>query len=101
MDSFKHNVPTSGAGQKTFEQCWLASYKTLFKFHKRNPGEIEDKLKAVNIDVEDAKEKGLFDTDYRKAADALNLTRWSARHSKKWAGLISDSTTEPKRFSKN
>ncbi len=31
MDSFKHTVSTSGAGQKTKQQCWYASYKMILK----------------------------------------------------------------------
>jgi hypothetical protein len=83
MDSFKHDVPTLGGGQKTFEQCWYASYRTLLKYHKRDPGELESKLNGVNINVDEAKAKGLLDTDYKKAADALGLQRWSGAPFKK------------------
>jgi len=72
-DSFKHTVPTIGAGQATFEQCWLASYKMMLKFMKRSENEVEDNLRAAGIDVDDAKENGLLDTLYKKSADALGL----------------------------
>ena len=85
MDSFKHDVPVLGGGQATFEQCWYASYKTLLKFHKGNPGEIESKLNAAAINVTEAKEKGLLDTDYKKAAEALGLTKWAGTPFKKVA----------------
>jgi hypothetical protein len=71
--SFKHTVPTSGAGQATYEQCWFASYKMMLKFLKRSENEVEDKLRAAGLDVDDAKENGLLDTLYKKAADALEL----------------------------
>jgi papain like cysteine protease AvrRpt2 len=76
-DSFKHTVPTIGAGQATFEQCWLASYKMMLKFMKRSENEVEDKLRGAGINVDDAKTQGLLDTEYKKAADALGLTAWA------------------------
>jgi hypothetical protein len=72
-DSFKHTIPTIGAGQATFEQCWLASYKMMLKFLKRSENEVEDGLRGAGIGVDDAKAEGLLDTDYKKAADALGL----------------------------
>jgi len=72
-DSFKHTIPTIGAGQATFEQCWLASYKMMLKSMKRSENEVEDKLRGAGIDVDDAKENGLLDTLYKKAADAVEL----------------------------
>jgi Papain-like cysteine protease AvrRpt2 len=77
MDSFKHVVPTLGAGQATFEQCWLASFKMLLKFAKRSENEAEDKLRGAGINVDEAKSQGLLDTEYKKAADALEFTTWS------------------------
>jgi Papain-like cysteine protease AvrRpt2 len=73
-DSFKHTVPTIGAGQATYEQCWLASYKMMLKFMKRSENEVEDNLRAAAIDINDAKENGLLDTLYKKSADALGMT---------------------------
>ncbi len=74
MDSFKHDVPTAGAGQATHQQCWLASFGMLFKYYKLNSNSIEDKLKGAGIDVATAKSDGMIDTDYKTAATALGLT---------------------------
>ena len=74
MDSFKHSVPTSGAGQATFEQCWLASFQMMYRFKGLNANSIEDKLSGAGIDVADAKANGLVDKDYNKAATALGMT---------------------------
>lgn len=49
----------------------------LYKYLNRNLNEIDDKLNAVKIDVDDCKENGLADTDYAKAARALGLKSWS------------------------
>lgn len=81
--SFKHNVPTLGAGQATFQQCWFASYKSLLKFHNRNANEVEDKLNGAGINVPESKDKGLLDTDYKKAAESLGLAKWSGAPFKK------------------
>jgi hypothetical protein len=78
MDSFKHNVPTAGAGQATFEQCWLASFQMMYKFKGLNANSIEDKLNGAGIKVDDAKANGLIDKDYAKAATALGLTSLSS-----------------------
>lgn len=77
MDSFKHAVPTSGNGQKTHQQCWLASFGMLYKYHKLNANSIEEKLSAAGIDVATAKSDGMLDTDYKTAATALGLTALS------------------------
>ena len=76
MDSFKHSVPTSGAGQATFEQCWLASFKMIYKYHNLSVASIESKLSAKGIDVADAKANGLSDKDFAKAGEALGLRTW-------------------------
>jgi hypothetical protein len=75
--NFKHTVSILGAGQATFEQCWFASYKMILKFLNRNENEVEDALRGAGIDVNEAKAKGLLDTEYKKAAEALGLTAWS------------------------
>lgn len=77
MDNITHTVPTGGMGQATFEQCWYASYKMMLTFLKRNTNEIKDKLGGAGIDFDDAMKKGLLDTDYKKAADALGLKAWA------------------------
>jgi Papain-like cysteine protease AvrRpt2 len=76
-DSFQHTVSLTGGGQENFQQCWFASYQMLFSFHNLNKSAIEDKIKGAGIDVADAKDKGLLDTEYRKAATALGLKMWS------------------------
>src|SRR5262245_64934271 len=77
MDTFKHNVPTAGAGQATFEQCWLASFGMIYKYHSQSVASIESKLSAKGIDVADAKANGLSDKDFKKAGEALGMTMWS------------------------
>lgn len=77
MDDFKHEVPLLGGGQANFQQCWYASYGMLLKFHNRNASEIDDKLSGAGINVTDAKANGLFDTDYKRAAESLGLLKWS------------------------
>jgi hypothetical protein len=77
MDDFKHDVPTSGAGQKNFSQCWLASFEMIYRYHKLPVSSIESKLSAKGIDVTDAKANGMSDKEYYKAAEALGLKGWS------------------------
>ncbi len=74
--SFKHSVSTLGGGQANFQQCWYASYKMLFTYHQKNVNAIDDKL-APAINLEDAKDKGLFDTDFKKASQALGTKMWA------------------------
>ena len=76
-DSFKHNVDVLGAGQATFEQCWFASYKMIFKFAKRNTNEVEDRLRKAGNYFDDAMKLGLLDNDYKKSAEALGLKAWT------------------------
>lgn len=75
-------------GQPTFETCWWASYRMMFKYWKRNVDEIDTRLAAASIDVADCKAKGLADTDYFKAANALGLTSWSGLTFSKEPGLL-------------
>lgn len=82
---FKHTVPTAGMGQKTYEQCWLASYQMLYTYHKLSAGSVEGKLSGGGIDVADAKANGLEDRKYGDAATALGLTTWSGEKFKKEA----------------
>lgn len=77
MDSFKHDVPTAGAGQATHQQCWLASFGMIYKYYKLSSSSIEDKLSGAGIDVATAKSDGMLDTDYKTAATALGLTSLS------------------------
>ena len=74
-DNIKHSVTTTGAGQKTRQQCWYASFKMIYAFHKFNTNQIKDRLERV-INFEDAMEKGLYDTDYRNCGVALELHQW-------------------------
>jgi hypothetical protein len=88
MDTFKHPVPTIGAGQATFEQCWLASFGMIYKFHGQAVGSIEAKLSAKGIDVEDAKANGLSDKSFHAAGEALGMTMWSGTKFKDPAGFF-------------
>jgi hypothetical protein len=95
MDSFKHNVPTLGAGQKTFQQCWFASYKMLFKFNGRPADEIETRLRGLmktdvmgNDRFNDALANGLLDTDYWTASTALGLKSLGGAAFNKPAGFF-------------
>ncbi|HUF05492.1 MAG TPA: papain-like cysteine protease family protein [Aridibacter sp.] len=78
-DNINHNVPTIGMGQATFQQCWYASFKMIYKFKGLNVNSIEDKLRNV-IDFDDAMADGLVDKDYHKCAGALDLTSWKGEH---------------------
>ncbi len=82
---FKHSVSLSGAGQKNFKQCWLASYQMMYKYHTVPPDGIEGKLTTGNINVKDAKDNGLLDTNFHDAGTALEMTMWSGEKFKKEA----------------
>lgn len=77
--NISHTVPTSGMGQATFQQCWYASYKMIYKFKGINTNSIKDKLSRV-IDFDDAMNNGLVDKDYHKCAGALGLLSWDGKH---------------------
>jgi len=88
MDSFKHTVPTAGAGQATFSQCWLASFGMMYKYYNQPVGSIETKLTAKGIDIADAKANGLSDKDYAKAGEALGMTLFAGGPYKKPQGTF-------------
>lgn len=90
MDSFKHDVPTAGAGQANFQQCWYASFGMIYKFHNLPVASIDDKLSGAGIDVPDAKATGLTDREYKKSAEALGLTAFSSVPFKKTSVLDFD-----------
>lgn len=94
MDSFKHVVSTLGGGQANFQQCWLASYQMLFKFHNRPEKAIEKKLRGAGIDVDTALKEGLLDTDFKKAGEALDLTCWSGTKYKQPPGFFDVGLTD-------
>jgi Papain-like cysteine protease AvrRpt2 len=75
-DSFKHRVDLPNMGQPTFSTCWWASYRMVFSFLNRHLNEIDDKLTAAKLDLDDIKQNGLTDMDYMKAASALGLKGW-------------------------
>src|SRR4051794_4760621 len=83
---WKHTVPTTGAGQATFSQCWLASFKMLYKFHNQPVSLIEQRLRGAGIDYDDALENGLSDKSFAAAGTSLNLTMWSGEKFKQPAG---------------
>jgi hypothetical protein len=74
---FKHTVPTLGAGQATYQQCWYASYKSLYTYHRQPAAGIDGKLEGKSIGVQDAKDNGLEDKKYYDAGTALGMTMWS------------------------
>lgn len=85
---FKHSVPVLGGGQPTYEQCWFASYRMMFKFHNLTVSSIETKLTAKGIDVNDAKANGLEDKKYGDAGTALGMTMWSGELFKQEPGFF-------------
>ena len=79
VDSFKHNVPTLNGGQANFKQCWLASYGMLQRFHSKPTADFETRLAGAGIDVSDAKQNGLVDTQFAKASSAAGTTIFSSK----------------------
>ncbi len=77
FQDFKHNVPTLGAGQASFTECWYASYCMLYRYHNLSVASVADKLQGAGIDVADAKANGLEDKKYSLASNALGMTMWS------------------------
>ena len=77
--NISHWVPTSGFGQKTYQQCWFASYQMLYWSKGKNIDSIKDKLSKV-IDFQDSLTNGLIDKDYHKCAGALELQSWKGIH---------------------
>ncbi|HEX8737863.1 MAG TPA: papain-like cysteine protease family protein [Pyrinomonadaceae bacterium] len=90
-DSFKHNVSLLGAGQATKKQCWYASFRMITKLSKQA---VKDKLVGGGIDFDDAMANGLLDTDYQKAANALDLETWSGEKFKQAPGFFDIGLTD-------
>jgi papain like cysteine protease AvrRpt2 len=82
---FKIAVPLLGGGQKNFQQCWYASYRSLYTYHKQPADSIDGKLAGNGIDVADAKANGLVDTKFHAAGEALGMTMWSGEKFKQAA----------------
>ncbi|MFO0979374.1 MAG: papain-like cysteine protease family protein [Planctomycetaceae bacterium] len=100
MDSFKHTISTSGAGQKTKQQCWYASYKMILK-STAMASDMDRRLRGIlktdldgNSRFDDALANGLLDTDYRICAIALGLQSWSGTLFKKPAGFFDVGLTD-------
>jgi hypothetical protein len=100
MDSFKHSIPTAGAGQKTHQQCWFASYQMLLKPSGKDSS-IETKLRGLmktdvlgNDRFKDALDNGLLDTDYATCAVALGLNSWSGSAFNKAPGFFDIGLTD-------
>lgn len=74
--SFSHKLTLAGAGQKTHETCWLASYKMIMTAANKSTYPIEGRLRAAGIDFDDYYKNGMPDTVYTKAAGALGLQHW-------------------------
>ena len=98
MDSFKHSVPTIGAGQANFQQCWYASFGMMYKFYSQPVGSIDDKLTGAGIDVADAKANGLVDRQYKDAARALGMTILSSPPFKDTSFFDFDVSSGAKKF---
>ena len=77
--NINHFVPTAGMGQESFEQCWYASYKMIYKAKGMNIDSVKTKLEKV-INFPEAMRKGLLDYDYHKCANALGLKAWDGKH---------------------
>jgi hypothetical protein len=90
---WKHSVPTAGAGQATFEQCWLASFKMVYKFHNQPVDSIEAKLRP-RINYDDSLANGLVDKSYKAAGEALGMTMWSGEKFKQPAGTFDVGDTD-------
>lgn len=90
-DSFKHTVSLLGAGQETKKQCWYASFRMVTKL---SGAAVRDKLVGGGVDFADAMANGLLDTDYRKAATALDLDIWSGEKFKQPAGFFDIGLTD-------
>ena len=91
---FKISVPLSGGGQKNFQQCWYASYRTMYSYHKQPPAGIDGKLTTKGIDVADAKANGLIDKKFYDAGEALGMTMWSGESFKKAASWYDTGLTD-------
>ena len=90
-DSFKHTVSLLGGGQETKKQCWYASFRMLTKL---SGAAVKDKLNGGGVVFQDAMDNGLLDTDYQKAANALNLDTWSGEKFKQEPGFFDMGLTD-------
>jgi len=86
---WKHDVPTLGGGQATPAQCWLASFRMMYRFHNQPVESIETRLRAKGIDVDEALATGLSDKSYVAAGSALGAKgMWSGELFKNPAGFF-------------
>lgn len=83
-----------GGGQKTYEQCWYASYQMLYTYHTQPVPSIDGKLAGKQINVADALAHGLADTKYHDAGTALGMTMWSGEKFKQKASWIDMGLTD-------
>jgi hypothetical protein len=74
---FMHKINMMGMAQENFATCWYSSYKMALEAAGKGALDVDALLSAAAIDVPDAKEKGLKDTDYSKAARALGFNQFS------------------------
>jgi len=88
MDSFKHTVPVLGYGQKKKTSCWFASFQMIYAHAELPVAGITAKLKAKSIDVNDCLDKGMADTDYANACEALGLQGFAGTKFNQEAGLL-------------
>ena len=74
---FQHKINMLGMAQENFSTCWYSAYKITLTAAGKSTLDIDTLLNAASIAVDDAKAKGLKDTDYPKAARALGFTQFS------------------------
>jgi hypothetical protein len=95
MSEWKHDVSTLGGGQATPAQCWLASFRMMYRFHKQPVDSIEARLRAKGIDVGEALSTGLSDKSYAAAGEALGMKKmWSGELFKKPASFTDVGDTD-------
>ena len=78
-DDFQFGITMSGMAQENFSTCWYSSYKMALAAAGKGSIDIDAVLNGVGLDVNDAKENGLKDTDYPVAAKALGFTQFSGK----------------------
>ena len=77
---FTHKVNVLGMAQENFATCWYSAYKMALAAAGKGSVDVDAVLKGAGIDVEDAKSKGLKDTDYNTAANALSFNKISGKN---------------------
>jgi hypothetical protein len=71
-----HRVKRENMAQQKPTTCWWWSYRMIYDYLDYDLDLIDKRLRKAGINVDEAKEKGLRDTDFVKAAVALHLKGW-------------------------